>query len=222
MIKKNDIDLDFDGYIPETREIFLQRIESEDSEIDSRVACNFLKNLRILENASKSPIILHMFSIGGSWYDGMVIYDAIKYSSCKFIIISYGIAASMGSIIPQAAFPNGKRITMPNCDWMIHEGFTSTSGTYKQVLSGAQWDTILRSRTYQMYTEPCMQTGEFFKNKKQSQVKSYIKRKLESKEDWWMSSEDSIKYGFCDHMVGQKGLETIDRIVKNASRTLQL
>ena len=97
MIKKNDIDLDFDGYIPETREIFLQRIESEDSEIDSRVACNFLKNLRILENASKSPIILHMFSIGGSWYDGMVIYDAIKYSSCKFIIISYGIAASMGS-----------------------------------------------------------------------------------------------------------------------------
>ncbi|HAI38786.1 MAG TPA: hypothetical protein DCM40_12010, partial [Maribacter sp.] len=122
MIKKSDIDLDFDGYIPETREIFLQRIDSEDSEIDSRVAGNFLKNLRILENSSKSPIILHMFSIGGNWYDGMVIYDAIKYSACKFIVISYGIAASMGSIIPQAAFPSGKRITMPNCDWMIHEG----------------------------------------------------------------------------------------------------
>ena len=62
----------------------------------------------------------------------------------------------------------------------------------------------------------------FFNNKKQSQVKSYIKRKLESKEDWWMSSEDGIKYGFCDHIVGEKGLETIDRIVKGASRILQL
>ena len=37
-----------------------------------------------------------------------------------------------------------------------------------------------------------------------------------------MSSEDSIKYGFCDHIVGEKGLETIDRIVKGASRILQL
>ena len=73
-----------------------------------------------------------------------------------------------------------------------------------------------------VYAHPVMKTGEFFKDKKQSQVKSYIKRKLESKEDWWMSSEDSIKYGFCDHIVGEKGLETIDRIVKNASRILQL
>ena len=152
----------------------------------------------------------------------MVIYDAIKYSACKFVVISYGIAASMASLIPQAAYPEGKRISMPNCDWMIHEGYTATQGTYRQVLSGAQWDTILRSRTYQMYTEPCMQTGEFFNNKKQSQVKSYIRRKLESKEDWWMSSEDSIKYGFCDHIVGEKGMETVDKIVKNVSRILQL
>ena len=144
------------------------------------------------------------------------------FSNLKFVIISYGIAASMASLIPQAVFPQGKRITMPNCDWMIHEGYTATQGTYRQVLSGAQWDTILRSRTYQMYTEPCMQTGEFFKDKKQSQVKSYIKRKLESKEDWWMSSEDSIKYGFCDHIVGEKGMETVDKIVKNVSRILQL
>tara|TARA_B100000287_G_C20482782_1_gene721817 strand:- start:337 stop:945 length:609 start_codon:yes stop_codon:yes gene_type:complete len=202
--------------------MFLLPLESEDSEIITKTATHFLKNLRLLEAESKNPIVLHSFSLGGDWYDGMVIYDAIKYSACKFVIISYGIAASMASLIPQAVFPQGKRITMPNCDWMIHEGYTATQGTYRQVLSGAQWDTILRSRTYQMYTEPCMQTGEFFKDKKQSQVKSYIKRKLESKEDWWMSSEDSIKYGFCDHIVGEKGMETVDKIVKNVSRILQL
>ena len=221
-MKKHSEDLDFNGYISSTREMFLLPLESEDSEIITKTATHFLKNLRLLEAESKNPIVLHSFSLGGDWYDGMVIYDAIKYSACKFVIISYGIAASMPSLIPQAVFPQGKRITMPNCDWMIHEGYTATQGTYRQVLSGAQWDTILRSRTYQMYTEPCMQTGEFFKDKKQSQVKSYIKRKLESKEDWWMSSEDSIKYGFCDHIVGEKGMETVDKIVKNVSRILQL
>lgn len=221
-MKKHSEDLDFNGYISSTREMFLLPLESEDSEIITKTATHFLKNLRLLEAESKNPIVLHSFSLGGDWYDGMVIYDAIKYSVCKFVIISYGIAASMASLIPQAVFPQGKRITMPNCDWMIHEGYTATQGTYRQVLSGAQWDTILRSRTYQMYTEPCMQTGEFFKDKKQSQVKSYIKRKLESKEDWWMSSEDSIKYGFCDHIVGEKGMETVDKIVKNVSRILQL
>ena len=221
-MKKHSEDLDFNGYISSTREMFLLPLESEESEIITNTATHFLKNLRLLEAESKNPIVLHSFSLGGDWYDGMVIYDAIKYSACKFVIISYGIAASMASLIPQAVFPQGKRITMPNCDWMIHEGYTATQGTYRQVLSGAQWDTILRSRTYQMYTEPCMQTGEFFKDKKQSQVKSYIKRKLESKEDWWMSSEDSIKYGFCDHIVGEKGMETVDKIVKNVSRILQL
>jgi len=221
-MKKHSEDLDFNGYISSTREMFLLPLESEDSEIITKTATHFLKNLRLLEAESKNPIVLHSFSLGGDWYDGMVIYDAIKYSTCKFVIISYGIAASMASLIPQAVFPQGKRITMPNCDWMIHEGYTATQGTYRQVLSGAQWDTILRSRTYQMYTEPCMKTGEFFKDKKQSQVKSYIKRKLESKEDWWMSSEDSIKYGFCDHIVGEKGMETVDKIVKNVSRILQL
>ena len=222
MIKKDNEDLDFNGYIRHTREMFLLPLESEDSEVVTKTATHFLKNLRLLESDSKNPIILHSFSLGGDWYDGMVIYDAIKYSACKFVVISYGIAASMASLIPQAAYPEGKRISMPNCDWMIHEGYSATQGTYRQVLSGAQWDTILRSRTYQMYTEPCMQTGEFFNNKKQSQVKSYIRRKLESKEAWWMSSEDSIKYGFCDHIVGEKGMETVDKIVKNVSRILQL
>ena len=202
--------------------MFLTPLDSEDSEIATKTATHFLKNLRLLEADSGDPIVLHSFSLGGDWYDGMVIYDAIKYSCCKFIIISYGIAASMASLIPQAAYPHGKRITTPNCDWMIHEGYTATQGTYRQVLSGAQWDTILRSRTYQMYTEPCMATGQFFQDKKQSQVKSYIKKKLESKEDWWMSSDDSIKYGFCDHIVGHKGMETVDKIVKNVSRILQL
>ena len=143
-MKKDEEDLDFNGYIRGTREMFLVPLDSEDPEIIAKTATNFLTSLRLLEADSKKPIVLHSFSTGGDWYAGMVIYDAIKYSPCNFIIISYGIAASMASLIPQAAYPRGKRVTMPNCDWMIHEGYTATQGTYRQVLSGAQWDQTIK------------------------------------------------------------------------------
>jgi ATP-dependent protease ClpP protease subunit len=141
-MKKITEDIDFNGYIGKTREMFLLPLDSEDSEIITKASTHFLKNLRLLEAESKDPIVLHSFSIGGDWYDGMVIYDAIKHSSCRFIVVSYGIAASMASLIPQAVYPQGKRITMPNCEWMIHEGYTATQGTYRQVLSGAQQKKI--------------------------------------------------------------------------------
>ena len=222
MKKNNSDDLGFNDCIRSTREMFLLPLNSEDPEIGTKTATHFLTSLRLLESDSKNPIVLHSFSTGGDWYGGMVIYDSIKYSSCNFVVISYGIAASMASLIPQSVYPHGKRVTMPNCDWMIHEGYISTQGTYRQVLSGTQWDQTLRARTYEMYAHPCLGTGEFFKGKKTSQVENYIKRKLEAKEDWWMSSEDSVKYGFCDHVVGEEGLETVDKIVNNVSRILQL
>ena len=69
MIKKDNEDLDFNGYIRHTREMFLLPLESEDSEVVTKTATHFLKNLRLLESDSKNPIILHSFSLG---WDGNI------------------------------------------------------------------------------------------------------------------------------------------------------
>jgi len=171
---------------------------------------------------SDSPIIFHLCSGGGSWHDGMAIYDCIKHSSCSFIVLCYGIAASMGSLIPQAAWPKGKRISMPNCDWMIHEGYLELSGSHRQVISSATWDNKSKNFMYNVYTDVCESTGGYFEGKTRNQIKSYLKRKLDSKEDWWMSSDDALLYGFVDNIIGNEDVENVDKIVKNVSRVLQL
>jgi ATP-dependent Clp endopeptidase proteolytic subunit ClpP len=221
----NDILDELHSYsvLPSTRELLLHStMESEDNGIDFRVATKFIKNLRLLESDSNKPIILHLLSTGGSWNDGMAIYDAIKDSRCEFVVITHGIAASMGSLIPQAVHRKGLRITMPNCEWMVHEGFSEIYGTYRQVISSAQWDAVVRKKCYELYADVCHSTGEFFHKKSNSQVKNYIKRKLEAKEDWWLSAEDSVRFGLCDYVAGDEKVGNIQNIVSNVSRILQL
>ena len=102
----------------ENREIFLQeKEETESPGVDYRMLQTFIKNMRILESESTEPIKIHLQTIGGCWYAGMGIYDAIKLSKCKVSIIGYGQICSMGTIIMQSA---DKRIMMPHCIFMCH------------------------------------------------------------------------------------------------------
>ena len=59
-MRKNDEDLEYNGYIRHTREMFLLPLDSEDSEVVTKTATHFLKNLRLLEAQSKNPIVLHL------------------------------------------------------------------------------------------------------------------------------------------------------------------
>ena len=197
-----------------SREIFLHgHIEDgEDSGIDSRVSNKFLKNLQILDSDNNSPIIIHQQSIGGEWESGMMIYDAIKQSPSRFVFICHGVAASMGSIIPQAVYQNGLRLTMPNCYWLIHEGEQAISGTTKQVQSYYEFTRLSKSQMYNIYAEVCSTTGEYFKDMTRAKTKTFIRRKLESKEDWWLTSEDAVKYGFIDGVLGSEKFKSIKTV----------
>ncbi len=60
-----------------------------------------------------------MHSVGGSWNDGMAIFDAIQLSKSYVTIISYGQAESMSSVILQAADKRVK-ISLPECIGMVY------------------------------------------------------------------------------------------------------
>jgi ATP-dependent Clp protease protease subunit len=205
------------GLIESTREIFLSSCpdaEGEDPGIDYRSSLRFITNLRILESTSSQPVIIHQYSSGGEWHAGMAIYDAIKASPCKFIFISYGLCASMGSIIAQAPYDKGVRLCTPNCDWLIHEGSCSFEGTYKQIFSLYEFEKITLDRCYEIYAECCKNTGQFF-SKKRGTVKNFLKRQLTSKEDWWLTSIQAVDYGFVDGILGSDEYPTIKEIYKN-------
>lgn len=207
------------GVIVETREIFLHSHfgeSEEDPGIEYRSANRFLKNVRILEHFSNNPIIVHQHSPGGDWNAGMVMYDVIKNSSCSFVFVCHGIAASMGSIVPQAAHDHGYRIVMPNCDWLIHDGSIDTGDmTIRQFNSYHGYIDAMRRHMLEIYTDSCAATGSEFHDMKRNAVKNFIRRKLQAKEDWWFNAEEAVTYGFADGVFGSEGYENIQTIVES-------
>jgi len=196
----------------ENREIFLF------GEIDDNgdLCKSFLKNIKILINRSDiSPIIIHQYSIGGDWTSGMVIFDAILSCPCPIIFMCHGIASSMGSIIPMACVEHGNayRINMPNCYWLIHDGTTGISHelTHKQSMSWADWEKELKNKMTDLYVSAC-KNSKLHKNKSDKQIRAYLKRQLDAKEDGLLSSRDSVEHGFADAVLGDKNFESIKDI----------
>lgn len=169
------------------REIFLFQ------EIDSNVAREFIKNFYILDR-DKKPITIHLQSEGGDWYSTMSIFDAISHGLSHVKIICYGYVASGGTIILQAA---DERITMPRCIFMIHEGSQEITGTYKQAQSNIAIDKESRDVMLDIFTNRC-KMAPFFSGKAPSKVKTYIRTILNTKEDWYLSAGDALKYGIVD------------------------
>ena len=196
------------------REIFLHSYYDgeEDGGVDYRVANKFLKNLKILESLNNDPIIVHQHSIGGDWESGMIIYVILTATSCPLIFVCHGIAASMGSIIPQAVFKKGIRLTMPNCCWLIHEGYEETAGTVKQFNSYHEFSKSTMAQLYDIYCDRCQNSGDFFSNMTKKQCKAYLRRKLKAKEDWWFTAQEAVSYGFADGVFGSKEYPTIEKI----------
>ena len=201
------------GLLTQSREIFLG---GGDDGLESKDACTFIKNLTMLESIGKDPIIIHQYSEGGCQNAGFAIYDAIKASPCKFLFMCYGYAASMGSIIPQAVFGKGLRVTHPNCEWIIHEGSCEFDGTTKQFLSSAEALKRTKNLMYDIYAKACRR-GSYFRGKQADEIKNILKRRLNSKEDWTLYGAEAVKYGFADVLFGKGKNGSMEHLLNRIS-----
>lgn len=193
----------------EKREIFLHSFFDKeiDEGVEYRVSNIFLKNIRFLESLSDKPIIIHQHSIGGDWYEGMMIFDSIKQCRCHVTLIMHGQACSMGSLIPQAA---DLRIIMPNTLFMTHRGSISIdSFTIKQADSFSNAEKYYRNIMLDIYAQRCIK-GKFFQDKKYSdkKVKQYLIHKWNNYEDWYLTPDEAVFYGFSD-LVLNKPIEEL-------------
>lgn len=79
--------------------------------------------------SSKDCLTVLLSSEGGSLYDGLGIYDLLKWiqmdAGCKVKIVGIGYVMSMAVTVLQAATP-GQRFLMPNCSVMVHLGHETT------------------------------------------------------------------------------------------------
>lgn len=184
------------------REIYLHDYfdETTDGGISYRTATTFIKNLNFLDSQSDLPIVVHMFSDGGDVVYGMSIYDAIKSSRSRTCIIAYGHAASMSSIILQAA---DLRILQENTTVLLHNGtYGYSEVTMKHIMKEVDWmkksvDTMLN--IYANRAKDALR----FKNKSLSDVKKYFATGLERNQEWYMTPKEAIDRGLADHILGE-------------------
>ena len=186
----------------DTRELFLQPsydVENEEAEIDHRMATTLIKNMRFLDSQDDKPIIIHMCSCGGSWEYGLAIYDVISMSKSVVYLIAYGYASSMSSIVLQAA---DCRIMSKNAYFMLHDGYDFWDGTSKGLVTHAEEASKATEKMINIYLEKCRQ-GPYFKQKDMTdaRIKKFIRNKIDSKQEWYLSPNEAIEHGFADYIL---------------------
>jgi ATP-dependent Clp protease protease subunit len=196
-----------------TREIYLHSAYDSGREIgvDYRSAITFIKNLHLLESSSKN-VLVHMHTVGGDWNDGMAIYNAIRHSPCPVTILAYAQASSMSGIMLQAA---DKRVLMPDCEFLIHNGSIAIDGTAAEAKAMVESNEANSRRMMEVFAWRAANGPHFIKAKmNNSQIIEFIDRKVKDKSDWAFSAKEALNYGFCDGVLGMPGFEDLKVIRK--------
>jgi len=199
------------------REVFLHSHldAEEEGGVDYRSAVIFEKNIRYLNSVSIEPILVHMHLPGGVWGDCMGIYDTIKLSKSKIIIVAYGSVESASSVILQSA---DLRILMPNTNVLIHYGSISVDNEHKAALSWVQWSEKESEKMIDIFTDKYIASDlAKSKNLKRLIAKKHIISQLANKCDWILTAQEAVNYNFADGVLGSKrfpNIESLKDIIK--------
>tara|TARA_B100000519_G_C14103805_1_gene372359 strand:- start:103 stop:783 length:681 start_codon:yes stop_codon:yes gene_type:complete len=200
------------GLCINNREIYLHSYigESEDEPgVDYRMAVRFQKNINILNRIAQEPILIHMHTIGGSWHDGMGIYDAIKLSPCQVTILCYGSVSSMSSVILQSA---DIRIMLPNTEFMIHYGSMGVDANSISVKSAVDQNEKLNKIMLDIYASSCYGSQKF-DGYSIDRIKRFLDSRMRQKQELYLDSRECVEYGFADAVLGDEDYETIQSIL---------
>lgn len=198
------------------REIFLHSylVDSDtDPGVDYKSAVIFEKNLRYLNSISSDPVLIHMHIPGGDWEDCMAIYDTIRHSKSKTVMLAYGKVQSSSSVILQAPHV---RVLMPNVNVLIHYGSISLDSEHsKAATSNVEWNERECDKMIDIFVQRCMQSGMAKeKNWKNMMAKKHIQSQLANKCDWILNAQQTVEYGFADGIIGDKKYPNIDSLKK--------
>ncbi len=167
-----------------------QRIVMLTGEINDESADLLIAQLFYLEaEDQKKDVYFYINSPGGIVTAGMALYDVMQFISCPVSTICLGQSASMAAVL-LAAGAKGKRLALPHSRILIHQPLGGTSGQATDIQIQAK--EIMRTRET-LNEILCKHTG---------QSMEVIRRDTER--DFFLSSEEAVKYGLIDHVVDKR------------------
>ena len=158
--------------------------------IDAEIANLVIAQLLFLENEdSKKDVTLYINSPGGHVSAGLAIIDTMNFIKPDVSTVCVGMAASMGAMILSAG-AKGKRFVLPHSEVMIHQPLGGAEGQASDIAIAAENILKTRSVLYKMLSK---NTG-----------KSMAQIEKDADRNYWISSEEAVKYGIVDKMITKR------------------
>ncbi len=145
-------------------------------------ASSFVKELKELEKTC-TKINVRINSNGGSVYEGIAIFNAIRNSKCEIDIYIDGIAASMASVIAMA----GKKVYMSKYARLM---------THKP--SGGAWGTAEELRAVADQIDDCESILSDMYVSKTGMSKKKVAEELLNGKNVYLSADKALKLGLID------------------------
>jgi ATP-dependent Clp protease protease subunit len=157
------------------------------SAIDDHVASLICAQLLFLESEDpEKEIYMYINSPGGVVSAGMAIYDTMQYISAPVATLCLGQAASMGALL-LAAGETGMRYALPHSRIMIHQPLGGAQGQASDIHIHAKEILRLRDELNGILAD---HTGQKLE-----------KIREDTERDYFMSSEEAVKYGLIDKVM---------------------
>jgi ATP-dependent Clp protease protease subunit len=158
------------------------------TDIDDDVANMFNAQLLYLQMIDPTKdITVFINSGGGSVYAGMGMLDTMDYVQNDIITINTGLSASMAAVILSNG-TKGKRKSLKRSRTMIHQPLGYLG--YAQAT-----DIEIESKEINILKL------ELYKTLSDNSGRKIEDVRLNSERDYWMSADETQKYGIIDHII---------------------
>lgn len=161
--------------------------------IDDNIANLIIAQLLFLQmEAPDKDISVYINSPGGHVTSGLAIYDTMQFVKPDVNTYCIGQAASMGALL-LAGGAKGKRYSLPNARIMIHQPWGGTQGTATDIHIQAKEILRIKERINKLLVH---HTGQ-----------SIEKITQDTDRDYFMTSDEAMKYGLVDNVIDSLGTE---------------
>lgn len=156
--------------------------------VEDTMANAIVAQLLFLDAQSQEDIYMYINTPGGSVSAGLAIVDTMNFIKSDIHTIVMGVAASMGTIIASSG-TKGKRYMLPNAEYMIHQPMGGTGGGTQQTDMAIAAEHLLKTRN-RLERILADNSGQ-----------SIVKINADAERDRWMTAEETLEYGFIDHIM---------------------
>lgn len=163
-----------------------ERIIFIEGEINDETANLVVSELLYLDSISNDDINIYINSPGGNITAGMAIYDTMNYIKSDTITIGIGLCASMAAFLLSSG-TKGKRCSLSNTEIMIHEPLGGVNGQATEIKIVAERILKIKKKLNKILS----------KNTK----KSLSKIEKDVERDYYMDSDEALKYGIIDKII---------------------